>query len=81
MQEETQFIFFHYVENKIVLKTFTYSEKHTDVSKLILFKVLGLVVSLEIFDLLIMSRYVKSTTFIILLISGMQLILLLFLLI
>lgn len=54
---------------------------YTDVSKLILFKVLGLVASLEIFDWLINSKYTKSTTFIILVISLTQLSLLIFLLI
>jgi hypothetical protein len=80
-QEETQHRFLHAKKNDITVTTFIYHEIYTDVSKLILFKVLGLVASLEIFDWLINSKYTKSTTFIILVISLTQLSLLIFLLI
>ena len=80
-QEETQHRFLHPKKNDITVTTFIYHEIYTDVSKLILFKVLGLVASLEIFDWLINSKYTKSTTFIILVISLTQLSLLIFLVI
>jgi hypothetical protein len=75
---EEKYTHTYYSQNRT---TNVISYVYTDVSKLILFKVLGLVASLEIFDWLINSKYTKSTTFIILVISLTQLSLLIFLLI